>query len=114
MAHETTGENYVWYMDGVTVIGGGSLPAVADQDWKAVGVADFNNDDKPDILWRNASTGDNYVWYMDGVTVVGGGNLPAIADQNWKIVGVDGLQRRRMGGYPLAEQPRRRRIMCGI
>ena len=84
----STGENYVWYLDGVTVLGGGSLPTVADQNWKIVGVADFNNDDKPDILWRNAATGDNYVWYLDGVTVLGGGNLPTVADQNWKVVGV--------------------------
>ncbi len=83
----STGENYVWYMDGVTVLGGGNLPMVADQNWKVVGVADFNNDGKPDILWRYAATGDNYVWYMDGVTVLGGGNLPMVTNQNWKVVG---------------------------
>jgi hypothetical protein len=84
----STGENYVWYMDGVTVLGGGNLPTVADQNWKIVGVADFNNDGKPDIIWRNVYTGENYAWYMDGVTVLGGGNLPTVADQNWKVVGV--------------------------
>jgi hypothetical protein len=82
-----TGDNYVWYMDGLTVLGGGNLPMVADQNWKVVGIADFNNDSKPDILWRNAATGDNYVWYMNGVTVQGGGNLPTVADQSWKVVG---------------------------
>ncbi len=86
--HEATGDNYVWYMDGVTVLGGGNLPTVADQNWKVVGVGDFNDDDKPDILWRNVSGGENYVWYMDGVTVLGGGVLPTVADQNWKVVGV--------------------------
>ena len=70
-AMHSTGENYVWYLDGVAVLGGGVLPMVADQSWKIVGVADFNNDDKPDILWRNGSGGDNYVWYLDGVTVLG-------------------------------------------
>ena len=83
-----TGENHAWYMDGVTVLGGGNLPTVADQNWKVVGLEDFNKDSKPDILWRNAATGENYVWYLDGVTVLGGGNLPTVADQNWKVVGV--------------------------
>ncbi len=83
-----TGDNYIWYMDGVTVLEGGNLPTVADQNWKVVGVGDFNHDDKADILWRNAATGENYVWYLDGVTVPGGGNLPTVADQNWKVVGV--------------------------
>ena len=82
----STGENYVWYLDGVTVLGGGSLPPVADQNWKAVGTADFSNDGKPDILWRNVSSGENYIWYLDGVTVAGGGILPTVADQNWTIV----------------------------
>jgi hypothetical protein len=84
----STGQNYIWYLNGVTVLGGGNLPMVTDQNWKVVGVADFNNDDKPDVFWRNASTGDNYVWYLDGVTVLGGGNMPIVTDQNWKVVGV--------------------------
>ena len=83
----STGENYIWYLDGVTVLGGGSLPPVTDQNWKAVGVADFNNNGKPDILWRKTSTGENYIWYLDGVTVLGGGSLPPVTDQNWKAVG---------------------------
>ena len=85
----STGENYVWYLDGVTVLGGGVLPTVSVQDWKIVGVADFNNDGKPDILWRNISTGENYIWYLDGVTVMGGGSLPMVSGQSWKIVGVE-------------------------
>jgi hypothetical protein len=88
-----TGANYVWYLDGVTVLRGGSLPTVADQSWKIVGAQDFNNDAKPDVLWRNAATGDNYVWYLDGVTVLGGGSLPTVADQRWKVVGIADFDR---------------------
>ena len=84
----SSGENYIWYLNGVAVLGGGSLPLVADQSWKVVGVADFNSDGKTDVLWRNVSTGENYVWYLDGVSVLGGGVLPMVADQNWKVVGV--------------------------
>ena len=31
-----TGANYVWYLNGVTVLGGGSLPMVPDQNWTIV------------------------------------------------------------------------------
>ena len=62
------------------------LPTVAEQNWNVVGVADYNNDGKPDVLWRHAATGQNYVWYMDEVTVLGGGSMPTVADQNWTIV----------------------------
>lgn len=35
--HNTsTGANYILYLDGVTVLGGGSLPPVADQNWTIV------------------------------------------------------------------------------
>ena len=84
----TTGDNYVWYMDGTTVLGGASLPRVSDQNWKVVGVGDFNHDNKTDILWRNGSVGDNCVWYMDGTTLLGGAYVPRVSDQNWKVVGV--------------------------
>ena len=33
-----TGDNYVWYLDGVTVLSGGSMPTVADQNWKVAGL----------------------------------------------------------------------------
>ena len=54
-------------MDGVTVPVVLPFRTVADPTGQIVGTADFNNDGKPDILWRNTATGENYVWYMDGV-----------------------------------------------
>jgi hypothetical protein len=32
----STGDNYAWYLDGVTVLGGSSLPTVAEQNWTIV------------------------------------------------------------------------------
>jgi hypothetical protein len=60
---------------------------VTDQSRKIVGVADFNGDGKPDILWRNISTGENYLWYMNEATYLGTEALYPMTDQNWKIVG---------------------------
>jgi hypothetical protein len=82
------GYNYVWYMDGVTSIGGASLTPVADLNWAIAGTGDFNRDGKVDILWRYYGAGGyNYVWYMDGVTDIGGASLPPVIDLNWQIAG---------------------------
>jgi hypothetical protein len=61
--------------------------SVADPNWKIAGVADFNSDGKPDILWRNTSTGQNYAWLMNGVLRTGGVWVEPVADQNWHIAG---------------------------
>jgi hypothetical protein len=72
-------------MNGATIIGGALLAAVPDKNWAIVGVADFNGDGKPDIIWRNAATGQNTVWYMNGSTTIGGASLAIVTDTNWKI-----------------------------
>ena len=83
----STGENFVWYMNGAAFSEEVSLQAVHDTNWTIVGAADFNSDGKSDILWRNTSTGENYIWYMDGSIRAGGDYLRSITDLNWTIVG---------------------------
>jgi hypothetical protein len=46
---------------------------------------DFNNDTKPDILWRNPTTGDNWVWFMNGTNFAGSALLFNVPDP-WEIV----------------------------
>ena len=85
----STGENYVYLMDGTTIAGEGYLRTVADQNWKVRGVGDFNGDGRADILWRNESTGENYVYPMDGLAILGSeGYLRTVADQNWFVSGM--------------------------
>src|SRR2546427_9497397 len=69
--YSSTGENYVYLMNGTTITGEGYL-AEADLNWQVAGVGDFNGDGKADILWRNSSTGENYVYLMNGTTNTGG------------------------------------------
>jgi len=100
----TTGEDYVFFMNGVAVLGtSGFLNSVA-APWTIVGVGDFNQDGKFDIVWRNPTNGQNYVFVMDGLAVQGtSGYLPTVPGANWEIAGVsdfDGPER--SGGTVLA------------
>jgi hypothetical protein len=50
--------------------------------WNPVGFADYNNDQKTDLLWRNTDTGENVIWLMDGTTIAGATALPVL-DLDW-------------------------------
>jgi FG-GAP-like repeat/Fibronectin type III domain len=84
-----------WYMVGTQMVRTAMLTPsqVADTNWRIVGVADFNNDGKPDLLWQNGATGALSVWLMNGtvstkfVSVTPG----QVADTNWKVAGVGDL-----------------------
>jgi hypothetical protein len=54
---------------------------------RAVGIADFSGDGKPDILWRNTLNGRNVIWVMNGTTLdhtveIGGVNTW------WQVAGI--------------------------
>jgi hypothetical protein len=85
-----TGENYIYFMDGLTIRPSeGYLRTVADLSWQVAGIGDFDGDGKSDILWRNTSSGQNYFYPMDGRTIQPSeGFLRTVADLNWKIAGV--------------------------
>ena len=95
--HQETGDLYVWLMDGTVVTGGSYLTprSFADTRWQIRGVADFNSDGQPDILWRQQQTGELYVWLMSGLTVTGGSYLtpPSLPDPLWQIRSVTDLNR---------------------
>jgi hypothetical protein len=85
-----SGENLVWYMsgsNGATYREFKSLPTVADLNWRLEAVDDFDDDDIPDLLWRNYASGENLIWYMDGAmgdTIREWESLPTVADLNWQ------------------------------
>jgi CARDB/FG-GAP-like repeat/Bacterial pre-peptidase C-terminal domain len=72
----TTGENALWLINGVTIVSEALLPTVP-VTWRIEplgqtnanrSLADFNNDGKADLLWRNTQTGQTAVWLLDGLT----------------------------------------------
>ena len=84
-----SGENYLYPMDGTTILGTeGYLRTVADLNWKVAGIGDFDGDGKADIIWRNIGTGENYIYLMIGTTIDGEGYLRTVTDQNWQVAGV--------------------------
>lgn len=90
-----TGENLIWLMDGVDIVGVQNLPTVG-AGWTIVGVDDANDDNANDIYWRNEISGDNVVWLFDGdptdsSVVVGLVSLPGVDDTAWKIAGLEDL-----------------------
>jgi subtilisin-like proprotein convertase family protein len=87
--HDGTGNNVLWYLDGVTLREVGLPPPVADVNWKIVGTDDFNGDNRMDILWRHAVSGEMVVWFMErGALLSGVFTEPsALTDIRWTVGG---------------------------
>ncbi len=79
----------IWEMNGFDRIK--DVPVnktVLDPGWTVEGIADFTNDGKVDVLWRNVPSGINLVWEMNGTATVNDLTLPVVNDLNWEIAGV--------------------------
>src|SRR5216117_447960 len=86
--NSATGKDYLWLMNGLTIVSQGSLNTVDDQAWQVQGIGDFDGDGKADILWRNALTGENYIWLMNGLTIAAQGLVNVVDDPAWQVQGV--------------------------
>src|SRR5881392_2896343 len=84
----STGENYIYLMNGWAIASGGLIRTVADQAWQVKGIGDFDGDGRADILWRNSSTGQNYIYAMNGLTIASEDYLRTVADQAWQVKGI--------------------------
>jgi len=85
----STGQNYIYFMDGISIVGEGYIRTISDPNWQVAGIGDFDGDGKDDILWRNRVTGENYLYPMVGTSIKPSeGNLRAVADPAWQVAGV--------------------------
>src|SRR6266480_221780 len=82
----STGENYIWLMNGLSTTSQGSVNFV-DPVWQVKGIGDFDGDGKADLLWRNSSTGENYIYLMNGLKIASRGSINAVS-LNWQVQAV--------------------------
>jgi len=67
--HGTTGEVWLWPMNGTARTAEEWVRTIPDTHWQIKGAADFDGDGKTDLVWRNSLTGEVYLWLMDGSTM---------------------------------------------
>jgi hypothetical protein len=87
-----TGALAAWMMNGTTMVSASLLSPTGptDPNWRIVGIADFNADGRPDLLFQHATSGALAVWYMNGLTMIGAAMLSPTGpvDPAWKVVAV--------------------------
>ena len=88
--NSTTGDVYIWQMNGTTIASQGDLGIVSPSSgWNIVGVGDFNGDGKADILWQNSTSGEIYIWLMNGISIASQGEVGVVSPSSgWVIQGV--------------------------
>jgi hypothetical protein len=89
--HQRTGALSVWIMNRMTLTRGQAVSpgSVPDTNWKVIGTADFNRDNRPDLLWQHIRTGTLAVWLMNGTTMTGPWAFTpqGVTDPQWRLKG---------------------------
>jgi hypothetical protein len=93
--NSTTGQVFIWLMNGATIIGGGPEQVFVPTNLIIAGTDDFNGDGMSDILWYNTTTGQVALWFMNGASMIGGGS-PGAALSPWTIAGASTAARHTM------------------
>ena len=86
----TSGDLFVWYMNGVTPATYAPFPYSCPADWEFVGVTDLNNDGSPDLLFQNKTTGVAAYWLMNGLNRTAAALISPFAGADWRLVGLTG------------------------
>jgi hypothetical protein len=83
----STGFNWIYFMNGATIVDALGVNIVSGTDWAIVGNGDYDGDGDSDILWRNGSTGQNWMYLMNGATISSSVGVNTIASTDWQVAG---------------------------
>jgi hypothetical protein len=81
-----TGQNVVWYMDGLAFLSQTLLSTAPDTSWQIAFVADFDGDRQAELVWRNSTTGENVIRHLSGRASAAVDVLPTVPNADWVIV----------------------------
>jgi hypothetical protein len=81
----TSGAVHVWFLNGITQVGGSWVYSQALPGWRAVATGDFNGDRRADLVWQHPD-GRVHVWFLNGTTQIGGAWALASALPDWRVV----------------------------
>jgi hypothetical protein len=83
----TSGQLYVWYMNGTTYAGAAPMsPAQIDPNLQVVGTSDFTGDGQADLLLQHQQTGAVTLYRMNGLAKDGEQSLPIAPNTPWHVV----------------------------
>jgi len=82
----TSGDVWVWTMDGTTIAGITHVATVGDTNFRVVGTGDCDGDGKADVLWHHATRGELWVWLMNGAAIASATRVATIADVGYQVV----------------------------
>ena len=83
--NSSTGEVYIWLMNGTTIASQGGVQSFTS-DWVIQGVGDYDGSGRASIVWRNSSSGEVYMWLINGTTIANQGDVETIAPSaGWQI-----------------------------
>ena len=76
--HPLSGKGIIWLMNGTAILDrSDELFITHGGEWQPEMIADYNGDNKSDILWRHQVTGQMQVWLMDGKVRIASGSIPS-------------------------------------
>jgi uncharacterized protein (DUF1800 family) len=77
--HPISGKAIIWFMTGSVITArSDELFITHGGEWQPEIVADYNGDNRSDILWRHQTNGQMQVWLMDGPVKIASGTLASL------------------------------------